>query len=536
MQTGGIQQLELVFLLLLLFVAAFGYLAEKFHLPYPIVLVIAGTLLSFVPGIPKITLNPELVFFVVLPPLLYSAAWLTSWREFSFNMVSILFLAFGLVAFTVFGVAMGAHWLFPGFDWRMGFVLGAVVATTDALAATTIARRVGLPKAIVDILEGESLVNDASGLVALEFAIALIVSNQVPSVSAALGRLAYLIIVGLLVGLVAGWIVYRVERLVDNAPIEVVISIFVPYATYLLAENLHASGVLSVVACGLYLSRRSSEFFSPTVRIQAWAVWNSLTYILNGFVFVVIGLQLPYVLAGIHEYSIRQLLLYGAGFSILVILLRLVWIFPGTYLARFIRKRLLHQKLATPRPAAILIVGWTGMRGVIALAAAIALPTVLENGEPFAQRNLIIFLSFSVIFVTLVLQGLTLPPLVRWLGLADIPVSTEEEEAARREMLLAALAHLQASRENSGEAVAEAIEDLAGHYQHRLDALAGPNQEDRNGAIAHYQSHQRLLGELLRIERQTAVRLRDEDRINDETLRRLEHELDLREAGTLQAT
>lgn len=532
MQTGAIQQLEIVFLLLLLFVAVFGYLADKFRQPYPIVLVIAGLLLSFVPGIPRITLNPDLVFFAILPPLLYAAAWLTSWREFSFNMVSILFLAFGLVGFTVFGVAMCAAWLFPGFDWRLGFVLGAVIATTDTLAATTIAKRVGLPKAIVDILEGESLVNDASGLVALEFAIALIVSNQVPSFSSAITRLVYLIVVGLLVGLLAGWIVYRIEKLIDNAPIEITISIFVPYATYLLAENLHASGVLAVVACGLYLSRRSSEFFSPVARLQIVAVWSSLTFILNGFVFVIIGLQLPYVIAGIREFSTRQLLLYGATFSALVILLRMIWIFPGTYLARFIRRHLLHQKLANPRPAAILIVGWTGMRGVIALAAAIALPTVLEDGQPFAQRNLIIFLSFSVIFVTLVLQGLTLPPLIRWLGLANVPVSNEEEDAARREMAVAALAHLKHSREKCEPELADAIEDLASHYQHRLDALAAHKEMEQDGALAHYLVHQRLLGDVLRVERQTAVRLRDQDRINDETLRQLEYELDLREAGT----
>ena len=326
------------------------------------------------------------------------------------------------------------------------------------------------------------------------------------------------------------------ERLVDNAPIEIVISIFVPYATYLLAENLGASGVLAVVACGLYLSRRSSEFFSPTVRIQAFAVWNSLTYILNGFVFVVLGLQLPYVLAGIHEYSLRQLLLYGAAFSVLVILLRLIWIFPGTYLARFIRRSLFHQKIAWPKPAAILIVGWTGMRGVIALAAAIALPAVLDNGQPFVQRNLIIFLSFSVIFVTLVLQGLTLPPLVRWLGLAGVKESTEEEEAARREILEAALTYLRTAQENSGEELHDVIEDLAGHYQHRLDALAAHKQEDKQESLAQYQSHKRLLAELLRIERQTAVRLRNQDRINDETLRQLEYELDLREASTLHAS
>ncbi len=225
-----VQAVELVFLLLLLFVVAFGALARRLRIPYPIVLVIAGTLLGFVPGIPKITLNPDVIFFVFLPPLLYSAAWVTSWREFSYHMVSILMLAFGLVAFTVFGIAAAAQWLFPGFDWRLGFVLGAVVAPTDALAATSIAERVGLPKRVVDILEGESLVNDASGLLALEFGIAMVVSGRTPTLTDGLVRLTYLIVVGLLVGLIAGWIVDRLERLVDDGPVEITISIFVPYA------------------------------------------------------------------------------------------------------------------------------------------------------------------------------------------------------------------------------------------------------------------------------------------------------------------
>jgi Na+/H+ antiporter len=533
MLTGSIQAVEIVFLLLLLFVVVFGYLAQKLRLPYPIVLVIAGTLLGFVPGIPKIMLDPELVFFVVLPPLLYSAAWLTSWREFRYHLVSILLLAFGLVGFTVFGVAAVATWMFPGFDWRIGFVLGAVIAPTDALAASTIAKRIGLPKQIVEILEGESLVNDASGLLALEFGIAMVVHNQVPTISEGILRLTYLIVAGIAVGLISGWIVDRIERRVEHAPIEIAISIFVPYATYLIADSIRASGVLAVVVCGLYLSRKSSEFFSPTVRLQASAVWDSLTFILNGLVFVILGLQLPYILAAIHEYSLRQLLLYGALFSGLVILLRLIWIFPSAFIARLVRSHVLHQDYA-PTLKGILIVGWTGMRGVIALAAAIALPQVLANGEPFVQRDLIIFLAFSVIFVTLVLQGLTLPPLVRTLGMAVTPGPNLEEESARREMLQAALAYLQKSREQDEAEFEDIYEDLTGHYQEKLAALSG--EADKGKAGASTQHHNRLVRNLLRLERQTAVRLRNEGQINDETLRDLEHELDLQQADLERPT
>src|SRR6266699_988411 len=419
---GSVQAMELVFLLLMLFVVAFGVLARKLRIPYPIVLVVAGTLLGLIPGIPKVALNPDLVFYVILPPLLYSAAWETSWREFSYHLVSILLLAFGLVSFTVIGVAFGAQWIFPGFDWKIGLVLGAVVAPTDALAATSIAQRIGLPKRITDILEGESLVNDATGLLALEFGISILLKNETLTASDAVLRLTYLIVAGIAVGLVTGWVVNWIERRIDDGPIEIAISILVPYVAYFTADALRASGVLAVVTCGLYLTRRSSEFFSPGVRLQAWAVWDSLTFILNGLVFVLIGLQLPYVLGTIRDHNLRTLLVYGAFFSAFLILLRLMWMFPGAYVANVIRRRILRQNERLPQARQIFVVGWTGMRGVISLAAAMGLPQTLADGSPFAQRNVIIFLAFSVILVTLVLQGLTLPPLIRALGLAGFPM------------------------------------------------------------------------------------------------------------------
>ena len=530
MPSGTVQQVELVFLLLLLFVVAFGALARKLQVPYPIVLVVAGALLGFVPGIPRITLNPDMIFFVILPPLLYSAAWLTSWREFSYNLVSILLLAFGLVAFTVFSVAAAGHWLFDGFDWRTGFVLGAVVAPTDALAATSIAKRIALPKRIVDILEGESLVNDASGLLALEFGIAMVVHSQTPTVGEGLLRLTFLTFAGIAVGLAMGWVVYRIERRIDDGPIEIAISILVPYAVYFMADAIHASGVLAVVVCGLYLSRRSSEFFSPSVRIQAWAVWDALSFILNGLVFVLIGLQLPYVLAGIRNYKLSELLWFGALFSGLVIALRLIWIYPGAFFANVIRRRVLHQDEKMPKTRGILIVGWTGMRGVIALAAAIALPQMLANGQPFVQRNLIIFLSFCIIFVTLVLQGLTLPSLVRALGVVEDGHNGEEDDA-RRQILQAAIAFLEESREKDENEFEALYEDLTGHYRERLNDLARHEDHEDGGGIRHHQRLSHLSRELLRVERQTAVSLRNQGKINDETLRQLERELDLREAG-----
>jgi len=529
MHSGSVQAVEMVFLLLLLFVVAFGALARKLQTPYPIILVIAGALLGFVPAIPNVPLNPDLIFFVILPPLLYAAAWGTSWREFSYNLVSILLLAFGLVAFTVAGVSLGAHWLFPGFDWRIGFVLGAIIAPTDAIAATAIANRVGLPKRIVDILEGESLVNDASGLLALEFGIAMVIRGQTPTMIEAFGRLVFLILAGLGVGLAVAWIVDRIERRIDDGPIEIAISILVPYAAYFVADRIHASSVLAVIACGLYLSRRSSEFFSPEVRLQIWGFWDSFVFILNGLVFVLIGLQLPHVLAGIKGYRLTTLLLYGALFSALVIVLRLLWIFPGAFLANRIRTRILHQNEKLPSARALLVTGWTGMRGVISLAVAIALP------DAFPQRDLIIFLAFSVIFVTLVLQGLTLPFVVRMLGVASAggPKNEieREEESARREMLQSALHYLEETRKEDESNFREIYDDITGHYRHRLAAVDGTEDPDGRLSPEHRHRHTGLLRDLLRIERQTALRLRNQGRINDETLRQLEYELDLREAN-----
>src|SRR5499425_1495618 len=365
---------ELVFLLLLLFVVVFGVFSKKLKTPYPIVMVVGGLLLSLLPQVPNIELNPDLVFFVILPPLLYSAAWVTSWREFSYHLVSILFLAFGLVTFTVLGVTFLGHFFLPGFDWRVGLVLGAVVAPTDAIAATAIAKRVGLPKRLVDILEGESLLNDASALLALEFGLALLVGGMMPTFGSGLLRLLYLTCVGIVVGLVVGEFVHLIEHRLEDAPIEIALSILTPYVAYLAADAIRASGVLAVVACGLYLSRKSSHFLSANVRLQAWAVWDSLTFILNGVVFVLIGLQLPYVLGEIRNHSLGALIAYGAIFSALLILLRLIWTFPGAHLAYFIRRRISHQKERTPGVRQIFVVGWTGMRGVISLAAAIALP------------------------------------------------------------------------------------------------------------------------------------------------------------------
>lgn len=527
MSTSSIHSIEAVLLLLLVFVAGFAWLAQRLKIPYPIVLVVAGLVLGFVPGIPRVSLDPQLIFLVVLPPLLYAAAWVTSWREFAENFISIASLAIGLVAFTVFGVAVVVPWFFEGFDWRIGFVLGATVATTDAIAATSIARRVGLPKHIVDVLEGESLLNDATGLLALEFGTAIVVYGQNPTVISGIARFAYLGGAGIAIGVALGSIVEWFERHIDDANIEITISIFVPYAAYLAAEAVHASGILAVVAAGLFLGGRSSRFFSPSVRLQANAVWSSLTFILNGLVFVLIGLQLPYVLAGIREFSLPRLVALGGLFSAFLIALRLAWTFPSAYFANFVHSKILHHSDPTPSVRGRFVVGWTGMRGVIALAAAISLPRTLSNGDPFPHRSLIIFLTFSVILVTLVLQGLTLPALIRTLGLGGSSRPHTREEEARRLVLERALAHLEQRRQQDKPEFAGTYDDLTQHYRERLASL---NQEEtENVSSEQYRRYLTLSREMLEVERNAALELRNEGRIGSEIARELEQELDLSE-------
>src|SRR5271155_4219824 len=337
---------EIVILLLLVLVAFFAVMANRLKVPYPIVLVIAGLVISFFPRMPRVPLDPNVVFVIFLPPLLYSSAWSASLREFKRNAVVIGLLAVGLVAFTVWGVAEFSDRFITALDWKAGFLLGAVVATTDAIAATSIAKSIGLPRRIVDILEGESLLNDATGLLALEIGIAIMVRGQMPTVGSGLARLVYLVVGGLVIGLLIGVVVGWIERFIDDGPVELVVSLVVPYAAYLAGERAKASGVLAVVACGIYMSRKSTQFFSPAVRLQVNGAWEALVFMLNGLVFVLIGLQLPYVLAGIHgKYGTGTLIFYGAVFSGVLILLRMAWVFPAMKIASYVARRWMgHQE------------------------------------------------------------------------------------------------------------------------------------------------------------------------------------------------
>ena len=522
MQDSAIGSVEPVLLLLLLLVSALAILAKRLQIAYPIVMVIGGLFLSLLPHAPRVSLNPDIVFLVILPPLLFLAAFHTSWREFRRNLLNILMLAFGLVGFTIFGSAAAVRWLIPGFDWRLGLVLGSVIAATDAIAATATAKRLGLPRRITELLEAESLVNDGSGLVALRFTLAMVIAGSMPTFVEGAGTLCYLIFMAVLIGLAVGAIIYEVLRRIVDSPVEITISLVTPYIAYLAAESLHCSGVLATLACGIYIGRRSSGFFSLRARLEGSAVWNTLDFILNALVFLVLGLQLPAILADIRGQSLLHLITAGALFSAAVVLLRLLWVLPSAWVASHVPANPFKFSFKSA-----FLVGWAGMRGVLALAAAFSLPEFLPNGAPFPQRSLIIYLTFCVIFTTLVMQGLSMPLLIRFLGLTNLEDHDDEEEVwARRQLLETALAKLASLRGESDGHQLEAIERVEEYYHRRLLSLDAKGRPD----LQEPDLYTNVAQQMRNVERAVANHLRTENKIHDEVLRKLERELDLVDA------
>jgi monovalent cation/hydrogen antiporter len=518
-----LNNVELIFLLLLAFVVGFGTIARLLHIPYPIVLVIGGLLVSLVPGLPRVVLKPDLIFAGMLPPLLFSTAFETSWEDLRANSTVILSLAFGLVGFTAAGVAFAAHWLLPGFDWRLGLVLGAVLSPTDAIAATAIAKRIGLPKRVVDILEGESLVNDASGLLALEVTLGIVLTGETPSVAHAFGNLFLLVAGGIAAGLVVGWVVLQFETWINDGPIEVTASILTPYVAYFAAETFHSSGVLAAVACGLFLGRRSSSFFSSDVRLQTASTWGTLAFILNGIAFLLIGLQLPTILHEIRSVDRRQIWFCSIVTTVVIIALRLIWVFPSSAFANWLRSSLSIGRGRPIAPKRLFIIGWTGMRGVVSLAAAFSLPFTLDDGTPFPQRNVILFVTFFVIFVTLVLQGLTLPSIIRVLDLSRHSAGLQEERQARQYVLKAVLAEAESMRSQSEPEKTAIVEDFTRIYRRRLAALeSGTDTDDEPPADG--QLIREVSQQLRAFERSSVMKLRHESKIGEATMRKLERE------------
>ena len=521
------QQAEII-VLLFAAVAALAVLACKLAVPYPIVLVIGGLALSFVPRLPEVQLNPNTVFYFILPALLYPAALFTSWRDFRRNLRPILMAAIGLVLVTTVAIAWIAHTILPGLPWPAAFALGAIVSPPDAVAATAIFRRLGVPHRLHAILEGESLVNDATALVALQFAVAALVTGTfspsyaaVRFVWAAAGGIGF----GLLVGLAMRW----VQSHLDDPPIQVTISFITPFIAYLPAERLHASGVLATVTAGIFLGWHSPVMISARTRLQAYAFWETITFLLNGFVFIVIGLQLPRILRALSVQSLTGPIVTAIIISGAVILVRFAWTMPVVCFERLLSSKP-RARHAISFWQDVGIFGWAGMRGVVSLAAAFALPVALSDGRPFPGRDYILFLTFSVILTTLVLQGLTLPLLIRKLGIQEDAEADEEERRARLEANKAALDFIENAREN-GKFSADAVTRLRAEYDERVEQLelCAENPDDCRGEIATPQ-YQRLQRQALRVERKTIIRLRNERVINDDALRHIQRDLDLAEA------
>jgi Na+/H+ antiporter len=519
-----------IIVLLFAAIAVLAVVACKLALPYPIVLVISGLALSFVPRLPEVRLNPEIVFYFFLPALLYPAALFTSWRDFRRNLRQILLLAIGLVLATTVTIAWIAHAIVPGLPWAAAFALGAIVSPPDAIAATAIIRRLGVPHRIEAILDGESLVNDATALVALQFAIAALVTGTF-SLGDATIRFTWVAAGGIAFGLLVGLVMRWVQSHLDDPPIQITVSLLTPFVAYLPAERLHVSGVLATVASGIFLGWHSPLIVTPRYRLQAFAFWEMVVFLLNGFVFIVIGLQLPGILHALSGESLIGPIVTAIVISGAVVLVRIIWVIPATYLPRVLGlANAGRARDPIPRRQQAAIVAWSGMRGVVSLAAAFALPLTLSDGKSFPGRNYILFLTFSVILTTLVLQGLSLPLLIRKLGITYDGEADEEERRARVEANNAAIELIGRLRA-SGEFSPDIVDRLRVEYDERLEQLqlCAENPDDCRGEIATPQ-YQRLQREALRVERQTIIRLRNERVINDDALRHIQRDLDLAEA------
>ncbi len=519
---GSLHQLETVILLLIAVLALVAF-ARKLVIPYPILLVIGGLILGLIPGVPTLRLDPDIVFLVFLPPILWSAAYFTSWRDFRSNLRPITLLAVGLVLATTAAVAVVAHIWLPGLGWAGAIALGAIVSPPDAVSATAVAKRLGLPRRAVTILEGESLVNDATALILYRAAVMAAVSGTFIFsetvvdffMAAGVG-----VVVGLLVGVAARWAL----KLMKDSFSEIAITLLSPYIAWVLAEQAHASGVLACVAGGLYLRQHFSEAVAPTTRIQARAVWDFLVFVLNGFIFILIGLQLGALREAIPSGMFVPLMLTGALVSVTAIVVRLIWVPLAAWIPRLLSPSL---RARDPMPAlpSLFLIGWTGMRGIVSLAAALALPLTTAAGVPFPFRAEIILITFSVILATLVLQGLSLGPLIRALNLKEDGSLEREEMQAREHAATAALVRLDEVA-NEGWPVPEHLDQMRVHYGDRIQRYTkdGTAPECTAETIEVFQ---RLRHETLTAERLAVIRLRNGGIISDDVLHRLEHELDV---------
>jgi Na+/H+ antiporter len=514
-----------ILLILLGIIGVLAVVAERIRFPFPVLLVMAGLLIGFAPNLPEAKLDPELVFLIFLPPLLFAAAWNFPWDDFRSNFLPIFALAVGLVFITIVCVAYAAHFLIPGMTLATGFVLGAIVSPPDAVAAGAVLKNLRVPKRLSAILEGESLVNDASGLVAYHFAVAAVITGSFSLVDA-VGDFIWMSLGGVVFGLLIGLGIAHLHRHLRDPAVEVTLTIVTPYIAYMPAEKLGFSGVLAVVSAGLHIGHRSWEALGPESRLQRDTIWQLFEYLLNSVIFILIGLQFPSIVRGMN-IPVAQMIVIGATISAVVIAVRFLWVFPMASLERYFFRRGGKDYLSF---GGLVVGSWAGMRGVVSLAAALALPLTTATGEAFPHRHIILFLTFCVIFVTLVLQGLSLPWLARKLNVEEASPDFQMEGMARTmllEELVAEIDHL-VQREGNSE-YRRSLERWQGHYQGRLTALkqrlALPADVNRYAA----RKERDLLSRLMNRTRHRLTKLRRRGLISEEVRRRIEYDFDMEE-------
>ena len=518
-----------IFLILVAVLAGASLLARRVDVAPAILLLLAGIALAFVPGMPGIELPPELVLLVVLPPLIYSASVAMSWREFKYNLRPIILLAVGCVIFTAAAVATAVHYLI-GMPWDVGFLLGAIVAPTDAVAPLAVARKLNIPRRILVVLEGEGLANDATALILYRFAVVAIASGAF-SLSKATGEFAAVVAGEIAFGIGVGWLSLRARQRARDPQIEITLSLLTPYVAYWIPEHFGGSGVIATVACGLYTSWNGPLLISAATRLQGIFFWDLVIYLIEGLLFLLTGFQMRSLYERSKAFPLHDILFATAVVTAIIVIARFVWLYPATYLPRWLSKSL-RRRDPSPPWQWVFILSFAGVRGAVSLAAALALPFVLDNGQEFPFRDLILFVAFGVILITLVGMGLSLPAVVRWLGVADVGRSEhiaehEAEIAARREALDAALTSLNgfvADRELSDEVVRL----LRARHEIRVNQLPESLDPDKHDVSA---MGTEVTRELIAVERMFIHCLLRDGRITDETRRRIERDLDLEEAS-----
>jgi CPA1 family monovalent cation:H+ antiporter len=524
-----------IVILLMAIVIGLTAFVNKRKMPLPVLFVLAGLIIGFVPQLPNLALDPEVVFIIMLPPLLYDAAFKTSWLDFKTSIRPISALAITLVLFTTVAVAITAHYMIPGFTWPLAFVLGAVVSPPDAVAASGIIKGLGLNKRVITILEGESLVNDASALITYRYAVLAVTTGTFVFWQAGL---QFLLVagVGIAIGIAVGFLFVLVHKKVNNNPVvETSLTLLAPFISYLVAEHFHMSGVLAVVTTGLLVARKSPEIFSPQARMRTRVVWDTIVFLLHGFVFILIGLQLPTIVEDLGKYPLQTIIGYGLTISLVTIVVRIIWVFAGASWQNYFPKT--KKDINTGNDNTwknVLVVAWTGTRGVISLAAALALPLVMQDGTNFPKRSSIIFLAFVVIFVTLVVQGLSLPLLIRLLKIEPTD-NTDEEQRELQLYLATSTLHfiekefpihgdnkLQQQFKNKYEqSIRRLTKEIKLHRQARYSNRKIEEQAPDNVSAVQM--------EVNKFQRALLVKLHKDGEYSDEVIRHVEREMDIDE-------